>query len=161
MAKTIEKKTIDIIKQRVMLKGGPIQISSCPKVLLAAANFGKAGKEKLVNAAIAAECFYQALHSHYWPGKGKDLDVILGDYYGSIAVAHASKLKDTVVLSTFCQAIQEATKDEDDNNKAAGRLAKICGASAVVGAYLAGLRGDVLDDLFKQGEQQGLEMLLK
>lgn len=159
MTKTLEKKTIDIIKQKVVSEGGSAQISSCPRVLLAAAAFGRVKKEALLNASFAAEFFYQALFSHYWLGQGKGQYVILGDYFGSTAITYAVKLKDQTILNTFCQAIQEATKNEDNEHKAAGRLAKIYGASAFVGAYLAGLRGEFLEDHRQVGEETGLRLL--
>ncbi len=135
------------------------EASSCPLVLRAAAAFGKPDKDDLINAGVAAEFFYKALYDHYWLGKGKGADVILGDYYGSIAIIYAAKIKDQLVLEKFCGAIQNATNEEDGDYKSAGRLAKIYGASAYVGAYIAGVGGSVLDDFYELGEKTGLKLL--
>ncbi|KKL26330.1 hypothetical protein LCGC14_2396380, partial [marine sediment metagenome] len=54
------------------------EASSCPLVLRAAAAFGKPEKDDLINAGVASEFFYKALHDHYWLGKGEGADVILG-----------------------------------------------------------------------------------
>ncbi len=134
-------------------------VSRCPSVLGAAADFGKPEKKDLVNAGVAAEFFYKALYDHYWKGKGIGPDVILGDYYGSVAIIFAAKLEDRVVLEKFCKAIQDASNEEDGKYDSAGRLAKVYGASAYVGAYLAGLSGSVLDDFYDLGEKTGLKVL--
>jgi hypothetical protein len=159
LSKTFNQKILKGISQTVRAEDGPKRISGCAQVLLEAASFGKPKEKDLINAGVAAEFFYQAIYSHYWPGKGVGADIIMGDYYGSLAIVCAGKTKDSVVLEAFCCAIQEATKSEDDKNKAAGRLAKIYGASAYVGAYLAGLSGKDLDDTYKEGEKKGLEIL--
>ncbi len=147
------------VKQQVIDEGGSSNISQCAKVMLASANFGKANPDDLVNAGIAAEFFFQALHRHYSKGKGKGTDVIMGDYFGAVAIVFSNKIEDSEILKTFCKAIQEATKDKDDEYKEAGRLAKIYGASAWVGAYLAGLTGDALSDFRLMGEKTGLRIL--
>ncbi len=154
--------TINIINETLEGLDYPVKdegISCCPAVLGAAAAFGKPKKKDLVNAGVAAEFFYKALYDHYWNGKGIGPDVILGDYYGSLAIIFAAKLEDRVVLEKFCKAIQDAANEEDGKYHNAGRLAKIFGASAYVGAYLAGLSGIVLDDFYDLGEKTGLKVL--
>ena len=154
--------TKNIIKDIIDNLGYPKiseEASSCPLVLGAAAAFGKPEKDDLTNAGVASEFFYKALYDHYWVGKGEGADVILGDYYGSMAIIYASKIKDQRILEKFCKAIQDATDKEDGEYKSVGRLAKIYGASAYVGAYLAGLNGSVLDDFYELGEKTGLKLL--
>jgi len=158
MTQLTRQKLIKMLKDKIAAEGGPKQISGCHGVLIEAASLGQAKEKDLLNASIAAEFFYSALHSHYWPGKGQGADIILGDYYGSIAIAYAAKFKDKTVLSVFCQAIQAATDAKDGKHKVAGRLAKIYGASAYVGAYLAGLNGTHLKESYEKGEKEGLQI---
>lgn len=128
-------------------------------MLYQAALTGNPSLEDLINASVASEFFYAALFSHYWQKKGIGSDVIMGDYFGSIAIIYASKTNNQAVLSTFCEAIQDATSEEDDEYKEVSRLAKIYGASAYVGALLAGLDSQLLDKYYTQGEQSGLKLL--
>ncbi len=148
------------IKKKIAADGG-LNISDCPAVLLDAASCGEVKKSELINAACAAEFFYQALFKHYGQNQGVGADIIMGDYYGSVAIIYAAKLEDTQVLGIFCKAIQDATNDNDDDHKEAARLAKIYGASAYVGAYLAGVKGKELDVYYDKGEKEGLEVLSK
>jgi len=158
MTELTRQKLTQKLKERIAAEGGPKRISDCAGIMLKAASAGQAKEKDLVSASVAGEFFYQALHSHYWPGKGQGADIILGDYYGSIAIAYAAKLKDQTVLRTFCRAIQAATETKDGKHKAAGRLAKIYGASAYVGAYLAGLNGRQQKESYEKGEKEGLQI---
>lgn len=155
---TSNKELLNVVKDKITAEGGAGNQSSCPAVLLKNASFKKVEESRLVNAAVAAEFFYQALFKHYGQNQGVGADIIMGDYYGSIAIIYAAKLNDSQVLGVFCKAIQDATNDKDNEHRHAARLAKIYGASAWVGAYLAGVSENKLSDIYQQGEKEGLEI---